>query len=137
MIVRQGQLHGNRSKGSEASVTNNMWFSYPGYNEILTGHADDERIKSNDKVPNPNVTVLEFVNQQEGFQGKVAASTSWDVFPFIINTQRSGVPVDAGHPDKVTQERAMAILKEKAPGFSTCPMARPTTSPTRGTTKPI
>ena len=27
---------------------------------------------------------------------RVAAFTSWDVFPFIINTERSGIPVNAG-----------------------------------------
>ncbi len=115
VIAKKGQLYGNRKLGCEVTVTNNMWFSYPGYNEIFTGHADDDRIRSNDKVPNPNVTVLEFVNQQEGFRGKVAATTTWDVFPFIINTERSGIPVDAGHPDEETQKAALRILKKQAP----------------------
>ena len=29
-------------------ITNGLWFSYPGYNEMLTGAADP-RIDSNDK----------------------------------------------------------------------------------------
>lgn len=91
-----GQLHGNRLLGSKINLTNTMWFSYPGYNEILTGRADDEHITSNDKINNPNTTILEFVNQQSGFEGKVAAFGSWDVFPFIVNEERSGVPVNAG-----------------------------------------
>ena len=33
--------------------------SFPGYNEILTGKPDDRSINSNDKIPNPNETVLE------------------------------------------------------------------------------
>ncbi|HEU5116638.1 MAG TPA: AP protein [Isosphaeraceae bacterium] len=115
VIAEKGQIYGNRNLGCEVDVTNNMWFSYPGYNEIFTGHADDERIHSNDKVPNPNVTVLEFVNQQDGFQGKVAATATWDVFPFIINAERSGIRVEAGHPDATTQELALKILKEDAP----------------------
>ncbi|MGI8992391.1 MAG: hypothetical protein ACR2I2_22775, partial [Bryobacteraceae bacterium] len=41
-------------------VTNGLNFSYPGYSETLCGFADP-RIKSNDKVPNPNVTVLEWL----------------------------------------------------------------------------
>jgi len=44
------------------NLTNNHWFSYPGYNEILTGKADDDRISSNNKIPNPNKTILELVN---------------------------------------------------------------------------
>jgi len=46
--------------------------------------ADDERITSNDKIDNPNTTVLEFINQQPSYKGKVAAFASWDVFPYII-----------------------------------------------------
>src|SRR5699024_9326815 len=71
-------------------------FSYPGYNEILTGEADDERINSNEKMNNPNITILEELNNSEAYAGKVAAFGSWDVFPYIINEQRSGVPVNAG-----------------------------------------
>ncbi len=95
-IAKEGQLYGNRAFDNKVDITNRQWFSYPGYNEILTGFADDERIHSNDKIPNPNTTVLEFVNQQPGFSGKVAAFGSWDVFPYIINEERSGVPVNAG-----------------------------------------
>lgn len=94
--IKTGQFHGNRMLGSKVDLTNTLWFSYPGYNEILTGHADDERITSNDKVQNPNITLLEITNAAPGYQGKVAAFGSWDVFPFIINEDRSGVPVNAG-----------------------------------------
>jgi hypothetical protein len=94
-IARQGQLYGNRALGSRVDVTNTHRFSYPGYNEILTGYADP-RIDSNDKIPNPNRTILEFAQQLPAFRGRVAAFGSWDVFPFIINEQRSGVPVNAG-----------------------------------------
>lgn len=95
-VVEKGQLIGNRTAGCNANVTNNQWFSYPGYNEILTGSADNERINSNDKFYNPNTNVLEFINGQSRFKGKVAAFTSWDVFPYIINDKRSGVFVSAG-----------------------------------------
>jgi hypothetical protein len=94
-IAREGVIYGHRSLGSEVNVRNREWFSYPGYNEILTG-APDHDITSNAKIPNRNVTVLEWVNQQLGFEGQVAAFASWDVFPFIINEARSGVPVNAG-----------------------------------------
>lgn len=95
-IASQGQIHGNRNLGSKVNVTNTMWFSYPGYQELLAGFADDARITSNDKFYNPNETVLEFINKKPGFTGKVAAFTSWDVFPYIINDKRSGVYVNAG-----------------------------------------
>jgi Sulfatase len=95
-MVKEGVLFGNRAFGNHVNCSNNMWFSYPGYNEILSGFADDERIKSNDKFNNPNETVLEFLNKQDKYKGKVAAFGSWDVFPFIINEERSGIPVNAG-----------------------------------------
>jgi hypothetical protein len=95
VIAEQGQLYGNRFLENFVDVTNTRLFSYPGYNEILTGFADD-RIVSNAKIDNANKTVLEFVNAQPGFEGRVAAFGSWDVFPWIINETRSGIPVNAG-----------------------------------------
>ncbi|MDR8391980.1 alkaline phosphatase family protein [Aliifodinibius sp. S!AR15-10] len=95
-VAEMGTIHGNRTLGSKVNLTNNMVFSYPGYNEILTGRADDERIDSNDKMNNPNITILEELNNMSEYKGKVAAFGSWDVFPYIINEERSGVPVNAG-----------------------------------------
>jgi len=95
-IAKEGQIYGNRAYDNFANVTNKQWFSYPGYSELLCGFADDARINSNDKFQNPNTNVLEFINKQPAFAGKVAAFSSWDVFPYIINTGRSKVPVNAG-----------------------------------------
>jgi len=94
--TQMGQFHGNRNEGSNVNLTNSMWFSYPGYNEILTGSPDDKRIASNDKFNNPNTTVLEKINNMSQYKGKVAAFGSWDVFPYIINEERSEIPVNAG-----------------------------------------
>ena len=95
VLVKQGQLYGNADRGSVARVTNGHNFSYPGYNELLSGRADP-RIDSNDKKPNPNVTVLEWLNGREPYRGRVAAFCSWDVFPWILNRERSGIVVNAG-----------------------------------------
>ena len=94
-ISKNGQLYGNHDKGSKVLLVNKEWFSYPGYNEILTGYADPE-INSNDKIWNKNVTFLEFLNGQRLYSGRVAAFCSWDVFPYIVNSQRSNIPVSAG-----------------------------------------
>ncbi|KAF0187419.1 MAG: alkaline phosphatase family protein [Hyphomonadaceae bacterium] len=95
VVARDGALIGNRDAGSCAHVTNDRWFSYPGYNETLTGKPD-ARVNSNDYGPNPNVTFLEWLNRQPGYASEVAAATSWDAFTRIINAERSGVPVNAG-----------------------------------------
>ncbi len=94
-IAREGQIYGNRAKGSSAQITNTMKFSYPGYNEILTGFADPQ-IDSNAKKPNQNFTVLEWLHRRPGFGGKVAAYSAWDVTPYIINRERCGFPVMGG-----------------------------------------
>lgn len=95
VMAREGQIFGDPSRQSVSRVTNGLWFSYPGYNEMFSGVADP-RIDSNDKIPNPNVTVLEWLHARPGFAGKVAAFGAWDVLPFIVNTERSRVPVGSG-----------------------------------------
>lgn len=94
-LAKQGVLIGDRTQGSFMSVSNPWYFSYPGYSEILTGIVD-ENIDSNDKVPNPNKTILESLNSQPEFKGETALFGSWDVFPYIVNRERSGVFVNAG-----------------------------------------
>ena len=94
-IAAKGQIYGNRNSGSFVNVTNTHRFSYPGYNELLSGYADP-RVDSNDKTPNPNRTVLGALNMLSGFKGRVAAFGSWDVFPFILSDGGRGVPVNAG-----------------------------------------
>ncbi|HEY0671015.1 MAG TPA: alkaline phosphatase family protein [Longimicrobiales bacterium] len=110
---------GDRNAGSKVDITNVHRFSYPGYNEILAGYADDARVTSNNKVANPNRTVLEFLHAQPALRGRVAAFTSWDVFPYIINEERSGVPVNAGlEPvagDLSAAERLLNQLQQQLP----------------------
>ncbi len=79
VIARDGQILGDRDLGSTMVVTNGYKFSYPGYNEMLTGKADP-RIDRNDYGPNPNVTVFEWLAGKPEFTGKVAAFGTWDVF---------------------------------------------------------
>ena len=89
-VATQGQLYGNRLIDSKMNVSNPYWFSYPGYNEILSGYAD-KGINSNDKKNNPNTTVLEFINARPDFAGKVAVFSSWDVIEAVVNEERSKV----------------------------------------------
>lgn len=109
-LARQGQLYGNREKGSAARVANTMHFSYPGYSEMIVGYPDP-RIDSNDKRPNPNVSVFEWLNRKPAFQSKVAAFGAWDVVPYIVNRERCGFyvngafePVTVG---KISPQQAM------------------------------
>ncbi len=95
-LIPQGQIYGDRDAGSEAHVTNGFNFSYPGYSETLTGHGDP-RINSNDNKPNPNTTVLEFLNRQPGLQGQVAAFGAWEVIASVLDAQRCGFAVNVAY----------------------------------------
>ncbi len=113
-LAQQGQLYGNRHYDNKVNNANPYWFSYPGYNEILSGYPDTA-VNSNDKILNKNETVLEFINKQPAYRGKVAAFTSWDVFDYIINEQRSGVFVSSGIDrldTKYTSAPALQVLND-------------------------
>ena len=94
-VQKEGQLWGNRDRGSNVVVSNGKNFSYPGYNEALAGFGDP-RIDSNDKKNNPNVTVFEWLHRKPRYAGRVAAFAAWDTFPWILNRDRAGFPVNAG-----------------------------------------
>ncbi len=66
--------------------------SYPGYNEIC-GYPD-EAVNSNDKTWNKNVNVLEFINRQQGFTGKVYLFLL-DHVPCILNRNRSRIYINS------------------------------------------
>ena len=92
VVAKQGQAMGNRDLSSPASVLNAEWVSYPGYNELLTGRPDP-LITNNAAKPNPNVSVLEWLNGRPGFTGRVAASAAWRIFSAILNVERSRLPL--------------------------------------------
>ena len=114
------RIFGDQDRHAPARIENKHKFSYPGYNEMFAGYADDERIASNGKVPNPNMsTVLEFLHRRPGFEGKVGAVATWDVFPSILNEKRSGIYVHAGltpvpNPAPTDRERMLNEMIEDA-----------------------
>ncbi len=119
-VAKKGGIYGNRWKGSKVNLINSKHFSYPGYNEILCGFADDANVISNDKIYNKNKTVLEKINHTKPFQNSVLAFASWDVFPYIINDKRSGIPVNAGYCSSLAKnpssvEKVLDKFQQKIP----------------------
>lgn len=98
VIDKEGRLYGNRFFGNKVNVANDYSISYPGYNEIFTGNTNPS-VSSNAKSPDPDVNILEYLNNKELFNGKVAVFTSWDVFPYILNEERSHLIINSGYQE--------------------------------------
>ncbi len=92
-IARHGQLYGNRDLGNFVNLKNKYWFSYPGRSETFCGYYDS-LINSNEYPDNPNENVLEFINKQKQYNGKVVTFASWDAVARIINRNRNGMLVN-------------------------------------------
>jgi arylsulfatase A-like enzyme len=94
-MAKEGMVIGNRTMGSKMSLANQWHFSYPGYSEIFTGVVDHS-LNSNEKKLNPQVSFVEWLNNKPGYEHKLAAFGSWDVFPYILNKDRSQLHINAG-----------------------------------------
>jgi len=110
VVAQQGQIYGNQHKHSIARVTNGYKFSYPGYNEMLTG-SPDHKINSNEFGPNPNKTVFEWLDQIPEFHDQLAVFATWSTFNDIFNVKRSGLFIRAGWdptwPDQLTPREVL------------------------------
>lgn len=118
VVASKGQLYGNQDKGSLCHVQNDFNYSYPGYAETLCGFADPS-VSSNDDKPNPNRSVLEWVQKRPGFQDQVAAFATWHAFHWILNEGASGLLVNAGReplevPNPSPRTQVLNHLKAEA-----------------------
>ena len=96
VIAKQGQILGNRDYANDVNVSNLYKISYPGYSEIFTGFADKKFIP-NLSIRNRNENILDYLNDQKEYNGHVAAFSSWNVLPFILDEKKDGVPVNSGY----------------------------------------
>lgn len=95
VIAARGQVFGDRGKRNIAILKNPIKQSYPGYAEMLCGFVEP-KIRNNAPIPNPNVTVLEWLNTRPGFESRVAAYNMWDRAPAMLNQERSKLRIVAG-----------------------------------------
>lgn len=110
VAVKEGIMLGNRRKNSKVDLTNSVLMSYAGYNELLTGYADDERIIDNSKIDNPNQTLPEVLNRDSEFKDKIGLFGSWDLFPYIFSEQRSALFINAGYRNILRAEPSSAEI---------------------------
>lgn len=104
-IAENGFLIGNRTKGSQMQVANKMNFSYPGYSENFCGWPDDERIDSNDPVPNPNVSVFEAANKDPRYKGSVYCYGSWESIRYAVNNIRGEFPGSVAYEPGIAKNK--------------------------------
>ena len=95
ILAQQGELYGNREYNNNMNVANPYALSYPGYNELLTGSVD-LTIFNNGKTANRNLSVLEELNTTLTYKDKVAAFSSWDAFPYILNRDNNSLFINSG-----------------------------------------
>jgi len=110
-IAKKGQIYGNRDLGNKVNVMNPYWISYPGRAEVLSGFVDSA-ITSNSYGDNQNENVLEFLNKQKGYAGKVVTFACWDATGRCLNKNKSNmlinVPWEDIKADHLTQPEILA-----------------------------
>ncbi|MEO7445682.1 MAG: hypothetical protein ABIT96_13445, partial [Ferruginibacter sp.] len=118
ILVKQGQVYGNRAYDNIVQLKNPYAYSYPGYNEIFSGFADTA-IKNNDGGANVNEHVLGFISRQPGFKNKVAAFTNWTKFGDILNPKKGEFFLSYGNlplpKDLLTKNHTMQVLNDMQP----------------------
>lgn len=122
-VAKKGYMIGNRNKNSLMQVANNKSFSYPGYSELFCGWADDERVDSNDPVPNPNTSVLEVANKDPRYKGRVMVYGSWESIRYAVNNDRGGFPGSTAFepnvsPDPSPVMRMLDRMQESEFGYN-------------------
>ncbi len=119
VIATQGQLYGNRHLQNKVDVQNSYKISYPGYSELLTGYADPFPYL-NVAMRNRRVSILEYLNNQPEYKNKVAAFTSWRLFPFILNNKRNRMMINSGyqlnHSDSSTATQLTNAVQQQTAG---------------------
>src|SRR5215203_4743374 len=109
VIAKDGQLFGNRLYHNKVNVSNMYALSYPGYNEIFTGSTDFS-IYSNSKIKNRNISFFEYLDKKSSFDGKVASFTSWGLFPYIFNKDRSAFHLNS--QNKIFEGNSSSFFKK-------------------------
>jgi hypothetical protein len=97
-LASRGAIFGSLNKGSSMTVTNAFRVSYPGYAEMLTGHAQDDVIDGNVDFQNPSETMLEFARQKLSLdRSQVALFASWNAFLHIGEQKPGAITINAGY----------------------------------------
>ena len=113
-LAVQGAVFGNPAHGNHVRVQNGVFWSTPGYVEMLTG-APRKEVVDNELRRSPNRTVLEHARAELGLDfGQVAAIGSWDGYAHAASAS-DGAFVMVGAYDDVPESlrtQDMVFLNE-------------------------
>lgn len=110
-MKNNGSVAGNPDLKSEAQTTNKMFFSYPGYSEILTGEAHDDSIKSNRFVQNKFPSFLQFLQTKLKLNfNQVASFASWNTMNAIATNKPGAFLINAGFEAYKSSERETQLI---------------------------
>lgn len=76
--------------GTALTAQTRIGFRTQGYSELLVGFVD-KRVRSNDTIVNPNVSVLEFISVHQEFKDSVAVFSTWNAMPYIVRASHNGI----------------------------------------------
>lgn len=110
-VVAKGVAYGNRNFGNLADVINPFRLTYPGLSEMLTGYSDPA-ISSNRLVTSKSQNVLEFINKQNAYKGKVAVFATSDLFPYLLDRANSKLYINADNDSLAFSSREFQLLNQ-------------------------
>ena len=111
-LSQQGQLYGNRTLGNKVDVANRWHVTLPGFTETLIGFADST-VDGNHSVPEKNTNVLEFINKQSAYKGKVAVFATSKLYDNILSVKRSGLMINCDSEEVDRPGAAFKLLNEE------------------------
>lgn len=111
-IQQNGQLYGNRDLGNKVDVANKWHITRVGFTETLIGFADPA-VNSNQSVAEKNTNVLEFINNQAAYKGKVAVFATSKLYDSILNVKRSGLIINCDSEQVALPGKEFGLLNEE------------------------
>ncbi len=113
LMKEHGSIAGNRALGSVVTTTNHMWFSYPGYSELLTGEAHDDVIDTNSFGQNRYPSFLNFLQKKLRLgHDQAAAFGSWNAIAEIATNDPKAFTANAGERNSSIDDKEIALLNE-------------------------
>ena len=97
MVTTDGSIAGDRSVDSVVQLRNRLWFSYPGYAEILSASRTTKRSRATTRCANrTRLSSNDYAKRLSLPSEKVATFASWSVFNAIAEHVEGSTVVNAG-----------------------------------------